>query len=66
MYTRLNKLGVCLTVTRIVKKMGEDHDKPLRVWQASVSESGSSSNLLYVYIIVGDNIDKRITARTMS
>ena len=68
MYTRLNKLGVCLShkaVTRIVKKMGEDHDKPLRVWQASVSESGSSSNLPYVYIIVGDNIDKRITPRTM-
>ena len=64
----LNKLGVCLShkaVTRIVKKMGEDHDKPLRVWQASVSESGSSSNLPYVYIIVGDNIDKRITPRTM-
>lgn len=67
-YTRLNKFGVCLShkaVTRIVKKMGDNHDKPLRVWQASVSESDSGSRLPYVYIIVGDNIDKRITPRTM-
>ena len=67
-YTRLNKLGVCLShkaVTRIVKKMGDDHDKPLRVWQASVSKSGCGSRLPYVYIIVGDNIDKRVTPRTM-
>ena len=45
--------------------MGDDHDKPLRVWQASVSKSGSGSHLPYVYIIVGDNIDKCITPRTM-
>jgi hypothetical protein len=67
-YTRLNKLGVCLShkaVTCLVKKMGEDHDKPLRVWQASVSESGNGPRLPYVYIIVGDNIDKRIVPRNM-
>lgn len=67
-YTRLNKLGVCLShkaVTRIVKKMGENHDRPLRVWQASVNESDYGSRVPYVYIIVGDNIDKRVTPRTM-
>lgn len=35
------------------------------MWQASVSEAGSGSRLPYVYIIVGDNIDKRITPRSM-
>ena len=45
--------------------MGDNHDKPLRVWQASVSESNSASRLPYVYIIVGDNIDKRVNPRTM-
>ena len=67
-YTRLNKLGVCLShkaVTRIVKKMGDDHDKLLRVWQASVSKCGSGSHLPYVHIIIGDNIDKHITPQTM-
>ena len=46
-YTRLTKLGISLyhkAVTSIVKKMGNDHDKPLRVWQASVSQSSSGSN----------------------
>ena len=42
-----------------------DHDKPLRVWQASVSESGSGSRLPYVYIIVGNNTDKRVIPQTM-
>lgn len=67
-YTRLNKLGICLShkaVIRIVKRRGDNHDKPLRVWQASVSESGSASHLPYGYIIVGDNIDKRVNPRTM-
>ena len=45
--------------------MGGDHDKPLRVWQASVSESGSASCLPYVCIIVGDNIDKRVAPQLM-
>ena len=47
------------------KKMSEDHDKPLCVWQASVSESGSGPHHPYVYIIVGDNIDKCIAPRNM-
>ena len=59
MYTRLNRLGVCLShkaVTRIVKQMGVGHDKPLRVWQTSMSKSEGEST--YAYFIVGDNIDK--------
>ena len=66
MYTRLNRLGVCLShkaVTRIVKQMGVGHDKPLRVWQASMSKSEGEST--YTYFIVGDNIDKRIAPRSM-
>ena len=68
MYTRLNKLGVCMShkaVTRIVRKMGEDHDEPLRVWQASVSEPANGPHFPYGYIVVGDNIDKRIVPRNM-
>lgn len=68
MYTRLNKVSVSLShkaVTCLVKKMGEDHDNPLRVWQATVNESGNVSHLPCVYIIVGDNIDKRIVPRNM-
>ena len=45
--------------------MGEDHDKPLRVWQASVSESQGGPHLPCGYIVVGDNIDKRIVPRNM-
>ena len=52
-------------VTRIVRKMGEDHDEPLRVWQASVSEPANGPHLPYGYIVVGDNIDKRIVPRNM-
>ena len=66
MYTRLNRLGVCLShkaVTRIVKQMGVGHDKPLRVWQTSLSKCEDKSTC--AYFIVGDYIDKRITPRTM-
>ena len=45
--------------------MGEDHDEPLHVWQASVSEPANGPHLPCGYIVVGDNIDKRIVPRNM-
>lgn len=44
--------------------MGEGYDQPLREWQTSVSKAESESDC-YTYIIVGDNIDKRIAPRNM-
>ena len=45
--------------------MGEDHDKPIQEWRAHVSEHVPQSHLPHVYMIVGDNIDKRIAPRNM-
>jgi hypothetical protein len=45
--------------------MGEDHDKPIVLWQAEASEEALQPHLPYVYIMVGDNIDKRIVPRNM-
>ena len=48
-----------------MQTMGEDHDEPLRVWQASVSEPANSPHLPYRYNVVGDNIDKCIVPQNM-
>lgn len=45
--------------------MGEDHDKTIVQWRAQVSEATSELHPPCVYIIVGDNIDKRIVPRNM-
>ena len=49
----------------MVKRMGIDHDKPLREWKASLNGWSNSNNHPRTFIIVGDNIDKRIAPRNM-
>lgn len=44
-YTRLNKLGMCVshkTVIRLVKKLGKDHDHPVVQWKEAVDGRKSS------------------------
>lgn len=64
-YTRLNKLGVVVShrsALRLTQAMGEKHDLPVHKWKASLELEGSSEK---GFVIVGDNIDKRVTPRNM-
>ena len=75
LHTRLSKLGVCVsfcTVLRAVEKMGENHDLSVCQWKDSLSTAAgsiatASTEIQPVrgYVIVGDNIDKRVNPREM-
>ena len=64
-FTRLNKLGVSLShksALRLVFSMGEKHDETVNQWKVALEVEPPPAK---GFVIVGDNIDKRITPRNM-
>lgn len=64
-FTRLNKLGVSVchkSALRFVRAMGEKHDETVCQWKAALELEPPPAK---GFVIVGDNIDKRITPQNM-
>ena len=68
MYTRLNKLGMCVshkTVLRFVKKLGKNHDKPVMRWKvaiegrsvSTVSEQSSDEESEASVCVLSESVD---------
>lgn len=74
-FTRLARLGVCVThktAIRAVQKMGGNHDQPVCDWRNHIATGITSANSNPIqspptkgYILVGDNIDKRVNPSEM-
>lgn len=71
-YNRLSKLGISVThstVVQVVQKLGEKHDQVVRDWRAALECGSADSNGTVApsrsFVLVGDNIDKRVTPREM-